>query len=153
MPEFFRAYSTVDSQCSLPEEEHLSTFDWRHKPIWEKTEPKYWEETKYESEPTKPIFKTHRIEKLDEVCFSKRPVAVCPVNTYASVKSTKISMEYICLPRHTSLTDDLLHTPEMELPRRLREITRVESTMTRRVVVPTLCTPYTESMWSKDFEY
>jgi hypothetical protein len=101
----------------------------------------------------KPILKTHRIEKLDEICFSKHPLEVCPTHTYPIRKSeNKITVEYVCFPRHSRRTETLIRTPEPEIHYRLREMP-IESSFVRRVIVPKLCKPYVESSWSKDFDF
>jgi hypothetical protein len=151
MAEYFRSYYIHENECQLPD---LSSFDFRHQPIWEKTEPKFWEETKYEHLPTKLILKTHRIDRLEEVCFSKVRIAVCPMHTFATRKAERMEVEYMCFPRHSSRTEELLRIPETEVHIHLLEIPRTDYTHFRReVVVPMLCEPYTDSLRSKDFDF
>jgi hypothetical protein len=151
MADFFRSYYLREPECTMPE---LDSFDFSHKPIWEKTEPKFWEDTKYEHNPTKLILKTLRVEKLDMVCFSKIPVAVCPLHTYATQKSERVMVEFLCLPRNNPKTEELLLFPNTEVHDHLVElISMVESRFEREVVIPELCEPFTDSLRSMDFDF
>jgi hypothetical protein len=88
----------------------------------------------------RPIRKTKVIEQNSKICFSKRPVPVCPLRSYpSSVKSEERRVVYCCLSRDDPDAEVLLHKVrrEMRVP---NEIDDLPTSFTQTEFVPDLCT-------------
>jgi len=108
------SYTIKDAQCSRPENPEEMCDDercsFRQTPFpneFSRLRKPYNLPKEFDFRPdVKPIRKTLQIERDGKSCFSKRPVPICPENSYATETVKAESLKFDCKSKHSSYWGD-----------------------------------------------